>query len=188
MSGLGLILPPTPMLGAASGDFVSANGTGIFTTGNLAAISIAAANKLFVTPRRVDGVERYDRIVVEATAGGTSSKCRAGCFANVNGRPGALLLDSGDIDLSSTAIVSTTIDLTLANCWVWDFILFNNTAATVRGVSSAAASRIPHLTSGLTSSNYGNLEAAHAYGPAPATCPTVSQGDTRWFRVEYRIV
>lgn len=183
----GLILPPrSPALGRTAGDFVSAEGSGIFPSAAVSTATIGAANNLYLTPRRVLGTETYDQIIVEATTGGALGKCRVGCFADNNGRPGALILDSGEIDISGTAVVATPISLTLVNRWVWDFIVFNNTAAVMRGLTANFSSVVPRLTNN-TVNLYGSLHAAHTYGAAPATCPTATQGDSRWFRIQYRI-
>lgn len=174
-------------LGFTSGDYVSQVGSGIFPTAAISNCSVGSANKIYLTPRYVAGVERYDLVSIEATTGGSSSVCHVGVFANtVSGRPGALLLDSGEIDISSTAEAHATIALTLANCWVWDGIVFNNTAATMRGLTSSYASRIPLLTNNVTSLQ-GSLQASHAYASLPATCPATVQGDSRWFRIQWRI-
>lgn len=178
---------PQPLpLGRTAGDFVSAEGSGVFPISAVSTATIGAANNLYLTPRRVLGTETYDQIVVEATTGGALGKCRAGCFANNRGRPGALLLDSGEIDLTATEVDAVSISLTVADCWVWDFIVFNNTVPVMRGMTtnfSSVVSRLTNNTTGLI----GSLHAAHAFGAAPATCPTATQGDNRWFRIQYRI-
>ena len=74
----------------------------------------------------------------------------------------------------------------LADCWVWDFIVFNNTAPVMRGLTSGYTSQLPRLTNNLTAL-CGHLYAAHTFGAAPAVCPSVSQGDSRFFLIQYRV-
>lgn len=174
-------------LGVTSGDYVSAAGSGVFPT-SLSTVTPNSANQFFLIPRYVRGTQTYNQASVEVTTGGTSSVARIGCFANdpTTGRPAALLLDAGELDLSTTGVKTATISLTVADQWVWDWIIFNNTAAVLRGSTTAFASVIHPVVNNDTGIR-ANRFASFTYGAAPATCPATSQGDSRWFRIQWKI-
>jgi len=173
-------------LGGQPGDWVSATGSGINPTGAVSTLAPNAAGRLYLTPRRVTGSETYDRIGIEVTTGGTGSLAHLGCYTNDNGRPGTLIVDSGELDLSAPGVKTATIDETLEHTWVWDAALFNNTAATLRGLTLNFTSAIPQ-TADTAISLAGSMIVAQAYGALPATCPAPTGVDSRWFRVQYRL-
>lgn len=117
----------------------------------------------------------FDRIGLECTTLAAGGKARVGVYADNAGIPdgSALIVESGELDMSSTGLKVSTINQALTRGIYW-----------VAGVSGVLASAVPlsfngtgralsHGTGGLNAHTPGR-SAAHAYAALPATCPATS--------------
>jgi hypothetical protein len=142
------------------------------------------AAKLTATPYFTGRGGTLDRIAINCQgAGDGTSRVRLGIYgmsSETNMYPGALLVDSGELDTSTTGIKSATISLALpANSVVWLACLANTSAPMpqVRGGSYIAhmASAASGFDSTLIADPKIHWEAAVTYGalpdPYPASAP-----------------
>lgn len=93
-------------------------------------------NSLRASPFIVGRELTLDRIQAEVTTPGTSAKLRLGVYADNNGYPGALLVDSGELDAGSTGVKTATINLTIQPGLYWLACLGGTASATYRAEGS----------------------------------------------------
>jgi hypothetical protein len=134
----------------------------MITAGALAATT-TSANNLDAFPIIVPVEQAFDRIgvnVVSTPAG----KLRLGIYADNNGKPGSRILDSGEIDVSSTGLKTATINITLEPGLYWLVKVQDNTP----GLSGLNATDM--FTIGLDSSlgiGTGWRRASYNYAALP---------------------
>lgn len=173
-------------LGSRSGEFVSAVGRGIEIATTITTCSISAAGRMFASPMRIEKTITVDQVALEVTAF-AAGLCRLSIYADDNGRPGTLILDAGEFDCALTnGVRPLAVSLTLTPQVVWLACNFSTTGPTLRGATAVAGSIVPILSNAVTS-RIGSLQGTQTYGAAPATFPTATQGDGRYFHVQLRV-
>lgn len=125
-------------------------------------------DRIYYLPFLLPGVT-VDRIGIETTTG--AGNARLGIYTNVGGLPANLLVDGGQLDISSNAVLESTITaLTLPDDWVWVCAAVSSTP-TVRTATAAGSGIIG--TSSPSSSSTG-LIANHTFGALTASAPVAS--------------
>jgi hypothetical protein len=153
------------------------------TGGTITTQSVASANSLRAFPFFVPKTISFDRIAIRVTTAGTGTtpRARIGVYAdNGNIYPGQLVLDAGEVDVSSTGLKELTINLKLkAGKLYWLAFVGQDTA-------SLALAAIPTTDSFATFLGFDNalsgsafLGIAHVqtYGALPGIYPSSSPID-----------
>jgi hypothetical protein len=140
------------------------------------ALSTAAitANRLyaemFVAPRRGGTL---DRIAVNVTTG-VAGAMRLGLYlasSESNIYPGALALDAGTVDVTSTGVKPITINQPLIGGATYWAVCISGVAPTIRGMAIAGCSGALGISSALGTAPNTGLYAAYTYGVLPAVFP-----------------
>lgn len=156
---------------------------GSFLTGGaLTTQAVGSVNSLRAFPFFVPKTERFDRISINvATAGtGTTPRVRLGIYADDGSvYPGALVLDAGEIDVSTTGVKELTIDQKLIGGKLYWLVLVGQDTASlvVNAISAADAIPVSGFDSGLTGTPYLGYAHTQTYGALPASYPTGSPVD-----------
>jgi parallel beta-helix repeat protein len=160
---------PWPSLGT-SGDYITPppfwRETGSDTLG---------ADTLWYMPFALPEPISIDRLAVDIpTAGLAGARLRVGIYTDVDGRPGELVVDGGEIDVTTTGDKEVTVDVTLGARRYWMACLTNdgtmaistcNTGYTIPWTSGDGARQALAMT---VTQTYGAL-------PSSATAPTSIQ-------------
>lgn len=171
-------------------NFLRAKKTGRYygpyiTGGTVTTQSVAAANSLRAFPFFVPKTAKFDRIALRVTTAGTGTtpRARLGIYEDLNDGtlyPGALVLDAGEVNVSTTGLKEITIDVTLKGGKLyWLVMLGQDTTSMVVAAIPAADSIATFLgfDNGLTGTPYLGYAVTQTYGALPATCPTASPTD-----------
>lgn len=130
------------------------------------------AGQLTAAPFQVNEEKTWTEISIEVTTGGAGDVCHVGIYADSNGLPGALIVDSGEIDCSSTGTKAVTISVTLAVGNYWLAILPDTSAATAKivgtGVGNLACQHIGAIMMGVTNMT-GSMSSPVAVSKFPQT-------------------
>jgi len=130
--------------------------------------SALVADRIYYLPFFLPGLV-VDRLGIETTAG--AGNARLGLYTNLNGMPDTLILDGGVLDISSSAVLETTITATtLPATWVWMCAAVSSTPT----VRSATASGTSIIGGSSPSSSSTGLIATHAFAALPAAAPVAS--------------
>lgn len=135
----------------------------------------AVADTIYACLVRVVPGTTYTRMVAECTAGATGS-LRIGLYKNLNGQPGALVLDSGSIAVTA-AVLSSTVTFIPDEELYWLSVLFS-AAPTMRAAQPNAAIVTPLLGAATTTADREHYTKAHAFAalPDPFGTPTAGAG------------
>lgn len=155
------------------------------TGGTVATQALASANSLRAFPFFVPKTAKFDRIAIRVStlATGTTPRVRLGVYEDKGDGtvyPGALVLDAGEVDVSSTGLKEITIDLTLKGGKMYWLSLVgqDTTALVVAAIPAADAfATFLGLDNGLTGTPYLGYAITQTYGVLPATYPTGSPTD-----------
>jgi hypothetical protein len=122
-----------------------------------------SANSLYFVLFNLPGLS-VNRIVAETTVG--AGNARFGLYSNVNGEPGALICDSGVVDISGIAVFTTAIPEIVLPEYVWAAAAFSSTP-TVRagGAGNTQALGVDALTSARRGFSQTHAFAALPSGP-----------------------
>ena len=156
-----------PISGGKTSPFRGAGGTlaTIWMPVNLlpgAATLALTANTLYYVLFNLPGLV-VNRLVAETTTG--AGNARFGLYSNVNGEPGALLWDSGTVDISTNATFTNAIgsDIVLPE-YVWGAMAVSGTP-TVRAGSAGPAGAFG--VDAIGNSRRGFAQA-HTFGALPS--------------------
>jgi len=112
------------------------------------------AGQITAAPFQVNEEKTWTEISIEVTTGGAGDVCRVGIYSDSGGTPDALIVDSGEIDCSTTGTKAVTISETLAVGNYWLAILPSTSAATAEivgtGAGNLACQHIGAIMFGLT--------------------------------------
>ncbi|KKM85336.1 hypothetical protein LCGC14_1290030 [marine sediment metagenome] len=180
-SAQGGVTPPS-MLPRISGNYYSAPSLARQGTGDQA----IGADLMHAIPFPVSrGPETFDRIAISvSTGGGGGAKIRLAIYNDSNGRPGSLVLDAGEVDVTSTGYKAITISQELETGWYWLCFLCND--ATVRVMMNASPVDMSHV--GWESGEFDThgLRVSQTYGAAPDPAPTFVANQSRQYIVALR--
>lgn len=155
------------------------------TGGTVTTQGAASANSLRAFPFYIPKTAAFDRIAIRITTAGTGAtpRVRIGVYEDKGDGsvyPGALVLDAGEVDVSSTGLKEITITLTLKGGKLyWLAFVGQDTASMAMAAIPAADSLATFLglDNGLTGTPYLGYAHTQAYGALPATYPTGSPTD-----------
>lgn len=153
------------------------------TGGAVTTQSVASANSLRAFPFFVPKTTLFDRIAIRVTTAGTGTtpRARIGVYKdNGNIYPGQLVLDAGEVDVSSTGLKELTINLKLKGGKLyWLAFVGQDTASLVFAATPAADSFATFLgfDNALSGSAFSGFAHVQTYGPLPVTFPFSSPVD-----------
>jgi len=140
---------------------------------------IASANSLRAFPFYLPKTTTFDRIAVRVTtlATGTTPRLRLGIYEdNGNNYPGKLVLDAGEVDVSTTGVKEVIINTTLQGGKLYWLTLVGQDTTALVVAATAAGDVIPVLgyELDLSGTPLSGWAVTQTYGALPATYPTGS--------------
>ncbi len=153
------------------------------TGGTITTQSVASANSLRAFPFFVPKATSFDRIAIRVTTAGTGTtpRARIGVYTdNGNIYPGQLILDAGEVDVSSTGLKELTINLKLkAGKLYWLAFVGQDTASLALAAIPTTDSFATFLgfDSALSGSAFLGIAHVQTYGALPGTYPSSSPID-----------
>lgn len=136
------------------------------------------ANRIYAHPFIVSKTITLDRIGVNCTTLIASGGLRLGIYSDTNGEPGALVLDAGTIDTSTTGVKTITINQQLTAGLYWLVAASNSATHAFRVPAIAATLNVFGVASSLGTAVGTHFYAAFTYGTLPSTFPTPTEGTT----------
>lgn len=191
MAGIKRALPPViPNMSAipgifgraitrTAGEFVGIFGASVYSSST----GSYSGNLIYAFPILLLKSESFDRISLYVNAG-DSGNAHLGLYAdNGNFAPGALLVDSGPIDVSTSGTKSTTINITLDPGIYWICVLMNCnpslgcaiTMINLLGLCNTGFSQGGTFCSYATSFAYASLPNPHPVATPNFSTPTAVQ-------------
>lgn len=114
-----------------------------------------------------------DRLGIEVTTA-VAGNMRIGIYGNTSDTylyPASLLVDSGNLDTSTTGMKTAVINVTLnANSLYW-FVILNDAAPSIRYLGNGCAMLLG-VGSTIGATMFGHLSVAQTFGALPATFTT----------------
>lgn len=153
---------------------------GTFLTGGAQTTQgIASANSLRAFPFYLPITTSFDKMAIRVTtlATGTTPRIRLGIYEdNGNNYPGKLILDAGEVNVSSTGVKELDIDVKLPGGKLYWLVLIGQDTTSLVVAASAATNVLPILgyESDLSGTPLAGWAATQTYGALPATYPTGS--------------
>ena len=140
---------------------------------------IASANSLRAFPSYLPKTTKFDRIAIRVTtlATGVTPRLRLGIYEdNGNNYPGKLVLDAGEIDVSTTGVKEVIINTTLQGGKLYWLTLVGQDTTALVVAATAAGDVIPVLgyELDLSGTPLSGWAVTQTYGALPATYPTGS--------------
>lgn len=154
-------------LGYVSGPYYLA--PGITMT---AGVTLASANVLYATPFLAFAAQTFTKISIDVTAAAAGASCELGIYANTGGKPGALLVDAGNVSVATTGIKEITgASIPLTPGWWWEAVVCNGTPGLITFGASGAGGGSPWQMGYLSLGSSPNLAYAvsQTYGALPST-------------------
>jgi len=159
--------------GIYSGAFARIAGQYYGAYGGSASVATDAfiADRIYAIPFIVMIAEAFDRISVNvSTAGSAGSKARLGIYYNDVAKPGARLLDAGEIDVDSTGVKEITITQTLQPGLYWLVLIAQANISVYCPL--VMAQLIGTGSVSVAASGNGAYITTQAYGALPDPHPT----------------
>lgn len=156
---------------------------GPFLTGGVVtAQGIASANSLRAFPLYIPKTMKFDRIAIRVStqASGAVPRIRLGVYedkADGSVYPGSLVIDAGEVDVSTTGLKELAIDLTLKGGKLYWLALVgqDTTSLAVAAIPTGDALGVfLGFDSGLTGAPYLGYAITQTYGALPAAYPAGS--------------
>lgn len=153
---------------------------GTFLTGGAQTTQgIASANSLRAFPFYLPITTSFDKMAIRVTtlATGTTPRIRLGIYEdNGNNYPGKLILDAGEVNVSTTGVKELDINVKLPGGKLYWLVLIGQDTASLVVAASAATNVLPILgyESDLSGTPLAGWAATQTYGALPATYPTGS--------------
>lgn len=163
---------PLPIMWAADADVVQVPE---FLTYNVS--GSLTASRLYVTPMVISTARTFTSMRVWCTTAGTAAaRVRLGIYNwdRAVGEPTTLIVESGEIDVSSTGVKTDTISQ-LLRPGVYGMAMVTNEAIATQGGTVSVQRRYPAAGSGQ---NVYGMYIAHTYGALPADVSSSS-----WFEL-----
>lgn len=130
------------------------------------------ADRMYSLPFMVMAEETFDRICIHvSTASGAGTKARLGIYYNDAGKPGARLLDAGEVATDSTGSKEITISQVLPPGLYWLVVLAQSTPAVYGPIATVGLIGVG--TIGTAGNGNAIYITTQAYGvlPDPHTTP-----------------
>ena len=142
------------------------------------------ANVLWLTPALFPEAVTIDRLCENVLVNAAGAKLRLGYYTDVNGVPTALVVDSGELDASTTGEKAAVVAATLGPGVLWRAVFCNH--ATVELPCYNAGTPVGGASRSGAVDNL-SLSAALTFAALPATAPTMTGEQNRGFAVVFRI-
>ena len=115
-----------------------------------------AASRMYFTPIYVPKAITVDRIGINVSANsGAGEACRLGIYeSGADGMPGALLLDAGEVAVTTNGGKEITISQALSADTVYWLALFTNAAASFNITCKGTVNAVPYWIANLTDAAY----------------------------------
>lgn len=177
--------PPVCPLGRISGKYYSAGiGTPSGTSGT------TTLNTLHAVPFYVGDTCEFDRISVNAL-NTASSLMRLGIYADDNGKPGALIVDAGQISTAVSGMVDATISVKLSGL-VWVATVPQSVAGSVSRLGAASYGHplgtADHYSTFFNSAAYSQAgvsgQLPNPWGPVYTDAGTANTIPAVWLRAK----
>ncbi len=122
--------------------------------------------RLWASPLPVSRALTIDRLAVDVTTLQAASLNRLGLYASTaDGLPGALLVDGGTVDTSTTGLKEVTVDVAVNPGLYWGAWEYDVASVGLRGRPENGSMSLGHPTPG--NQPYGILFVAHTFGALP---------------------
>lgn len=140
---------------------------------------IASANSLRAFPFFVPKTAKFDRIAIRVTTAGTGTtpRARLGIYDdNGNVFPNKLVLDAGEVNVSTTGVKELTINVTLQTGKLYWLVLIGQDTTSLVVAATAIGDIFPIVgyESDLSGTPLSGWAVTQTYGVLPATYPTGS--------------
>lgn len=132
-------------------------------------------NSLIFTGFPIFTLKTFDRIACKVNTAAASAKARLGIYSSLNGSPNTLILDSGELDCSSTGIKEAIINQSLNPGFYFVSMLLNNGSLAITQSNPYVHRGVSIYGVGLPGNeNYGGLSLPYVYGTLPSTIPSTN--------------
>jgi hypothetical protein len=141
-------------------------------TGSAGAVS---AGRLYAVPIEILTPTTFTKIGINVTTGATGSPApaRLGIYKDQKGVPGALVVDAGEVDVTTIAAVEATISKTLFGRY-WLAVIFESAASLQITLQSSASTNVGDYGAEGPVGGANVLRPSVTYGPLPSTYPSVT--------------
>lgn len=146
---------------------------GIVGAGANAGVFTVGADRIYCFPFLVLKTESFDRISTRVSTAGAGN-IQLGIYLNNINKPGALLLDAGAVDISTTGVKELVINLQLTPGLYWLSLLPNVIATLYGSTAGVNLLGLSFPNNGLGGSIIGYY-TTQAYGALPNPHPAVGQ-------------
>jgi hypothetical protein len=137
-----------------------------------------AAGRLYAVPIEIPTPTTFTKIGINVTTGATGSPvmARLGIYKDQKGVPGALVVDAGEVDVTTVAAVEATISKTLFGRY-WLAVIFESASSLQITLQSSASTLVGEYGAEGPVGGANVLRPTVTYGPPPSTYPTVTSAD-----------
>jgi hypothetical protein len=141
-------------------------------TGSAGAVS---AGRLYAVPIEIPTPTTFTKIGINVTTGATGSPApaRLGIYKDQKGVPGALVVDAGEVDVTTIAAVEATISKTLFGRY-WLAVIFESASSLQITLQSSASTNVGDYGAEGPVGGANVLRPSVTYGPLPSTYASVT--------------
>jgi hypothetical protein len=141
-------------------------------TGSAGAVS---AGRLYAVPIEIHTPTTFTKIGINVTTGATGSPVmgRLGIYKDQKGVPGSLVVDAGEVDVTTIAAVEATISKTLFGKY-WLAVIFESATSLQITLQSSASTNVGDYGAEGPVGGANVLRPSVTYGPLPSTYPSVT--------------
>jgi len=132
------------------------------------------ADLLYAVPIRIPRDLTLTTIGLEVHTTGTAANARIGLYANAEGHPGALIVDSGAFSVGTTGVKEQTISTAVTDGWVWVVFIADGTVTLKSIPSGNVVNLLGCSYSAGTISSVGYMLLSSTYGALPDPFPSGS--------------
>ena len=142
------------------------------STGTAGAVS---AGRLYAVPIEILTPTTFTKIGINVTTAATGSPvhARLGIYKDQKGVPGDLVLDAGEVDVTTIATVEATISKTLFGRY-WLVVIFESASSLQITLQSSASTNVGDYGAEGPIGGANVLRPAVSYGALPSTYPSVT--------------
>ena len=142
------------------------------------AAGTVSAGRLYAVPIDIPTPMTFTKIGINVTTGATGSPVagRLGIYKDHKGVPGALVVDAGQVDVTTIAAVEATISKTLFGRY-WLAVIFESATSLQITLQSSASTNVGEYGAEGPIGGANVLRPVVAYGALPSTYPTVTSAD-----------
>ncbi len=137
-----------------------------------------SAGRLYAVPIEILTPTTFTKIGINVTTGATDSPvpARLGIYKDQKGVPGALVVDAGEVDVTTIAAVEATISKTLFGRY-WLAVIFESATSLQITLQSSASTNVGEYGAEGPIGGANVLRPTVTYGALPSTYPAVTAPD-----------